>query len=160
MLLQGWWQKVLEPQPVLVGTPAPRGTAAPCWWHRWLLRAQGWQQLSWGTRKQEVMAGKKAAPSSGDIDEVADGCGEECEWILVALRWLLLSGAQSTGDLLSLATGSPVPAGWCLCGDVTDMDRGHSSAPSLAILDPNIHRKGSQGPLHPLLGVKEEFPHG
>lgn len=92
MLLQGWWQKVLEPQPVLEGTPAPRGTAALCWWHRWLLRAQGWQQLSWGTRKQEVMAGKKAAPSSGDIGEVTDGCGEECEWILVALRWLLLSG--------------------------------------------------------------------
>lgn len=98
----------------------PTGPQRPCLWHCRLLHARGLAEglspttgaeplgRGW-TYKQEIIACKKAAiiatqmppVSSRDIDEVTDGCAEECGIILVVLRWLLQFGVPVCGVICS-----------------------------------------------------------
>lgn len=79
--------------------------------------------------------------SSGDVDEVADGCGEECEMILVALRWLLLFGVPACRDPCQLDAGR-VRMSLMWPGDIPVPPARPSlelSVPGKATRDPYIH---------------------
>lgn len=148
------WGLMLEPPSRRSTVPilGSAGSVLPAWsgagGHRESTQAaaHGLQKASISCHSNTTRALLKHQLSSRDVDEVADGCGEERELILVALRWLHLFGipaevihaAWQRGAQCQLDGGctrtSPI---WP--GDIP-------VSPAWPSLEPSVLGEGSQDP--------------